>query len=45
MFTEKIEVITNSWPLYIVSSMFLNTNMINQETEGIVRYLFEHIRK
>eukprot|EP00347_Sterkiella_histriomuscorum_P003504 403364047 len=44
IFSEKIEVSTNSWPLYIVSSMFLNTQMINQDTEGIVRYLFDHIQ-
>lgn len=40
MGVDKIDVMANSWPLYFVISMFLNSYYIN-EIEGIVNEFFE----
>jgi hypothetical protein len=42
MFVEtKLDVMANSWPLYFVTSMFLNSYF--NEIEGIVNHFFETI--
>jgi hypothetical protein len=42
MFVEtKLDVMANSWPLYFVTSMFLNSYF--NEIEGIVNNFFETI--
>jgi hypothetical protein len=42
MFTDtKLDVMANSWPLYFVISMFLNSYF--SEIEGIVNNFFETV--
>jgi len=44
MFVEtKLDVMANSWPLYFVISMFLNSYF--NEIEGIVNNFFETITR
>jgi regulator of RNase E activity RraB len=38
---EKLDVMANSWPLYFVLSMFLNSYF--NEIEGIVNNFFETV--
>lgn len=42
--SEKLLVVANSLPLYIVTSMFFNSDQINQ-AEGIVKNIFDMILK